>query len=103
MGKEAAPSLPGSPYPISFRTDVKEGNPAVTPFNSSVIACSDPSFECSCGDCPLVNSCAEPNPPAPSETKGCHVQIAGSQVFIEGFLFSCCIGVLTCESDCLWY
>jgi Niemann-Pick C1 protein len=79
MGREAGSYEPGSPFAINFRTDTKEA-PGAEPLNSSVAACSDPSLACSCGDCPVASSCAEPNPPAPPQYRGCSVQIAGYQV-----------------------
>ncbi|KAG0593289.1 hypothetical protein KC19_1G318700 [Ceratodon purpureus] len=79
MGREAGPYEPGSPFAINFRTDIKEA-PGVEPLNSPVAACSDPSLGCSCGDCPVASSCAEPNPPAPPRDRGCSVRIAGYQV-----------------------
>lgn len=81
MGHEAGSYEPGSPFAINFRTDVKEAT-SVEPLSSPVAACSDPSLACSCGDCPGASSCAEPNPPAPPEYRGCSVQIAGLQVLV---------------------
>ncbi|XP_024370575.1 uncharacterized protein [Physcomitrium patens] len=79
MGHEAGPYEPGSPFAINFRTDVKEGT-SVVPINSSVSACFDPSLACSCGDCPAASTCAEPNPPAPPQNRGCFVRIVGLEI-----------------------
>lgn len=92
MGHEAGPYEPGSPFAINFRTDVKEGT-SVVPINSSVSACFDPSLACSCGDCPAASTCAEPNPPAPPQNRGCFVRIVGLEVLFEGFA-SCVICTL---------
>lgn len=79
MGREAGLYEPGSPFLINFRTDNKKGSPMI-PLNTPVAPCYDSSLGCSCGDCPVASTCAEPAPPAPPKSKGCSVNIAGHQV-----------------------
>lgn len=82
MGREAGLYEPGSPFLINFRTDDKEGSPMI-PLNTPIAPCYDSSLGCSCGDCPVASTCAEPAPPAPPKSKGCSVNIAGHQVKIR--------------------
>ncbi|KAL8090154.1 uncharacterized protein LOC141697492 isoform X1 [Apium graveolens] len=66
LGKRADLGLPGSPYAINFRSS----SPVLSRLehmNVSTYSCGDPSFGCSCGDCPSSLACSYPKPSPPKK------------------------------------
>ncbi|GAQ79217.1 putative Niemann-Pick C type protein [Klebsormidium nitens] len=79
LGNKADLYLPGSPFAITFPDDPPPHS-GLTALDMPVIACSDPAFACSCGDCPSADGCAPPEPSGGNETRhGCEVQLLGQK------------------------
>ncbi|GLT94522.1 hypothetical protein SLE2022_122590 [Rubroshorea leprosula] len=74
IGKQAAPTLPGSPYAITFLPSAPESS-GMKPMNVSTYSCTDVSLGCSCGDCPSSPVCSAMAPPTSSKGGSCLVHI----------------------------
>ncbi|KAF3434864.1 hypothetical protein FNV43_RR21951 [Rhamnella rubrinervis] len=79
IGAKAAPGLPGSPFLISFKSNVSKSS-GMEPMSLSVYSCSDTSLGCSCGDCPLSSSCSDSEPPSPSQKESCLIKIGSLKI-----------------------
>lgn len=79
IGKRAAPSLPGSPYAITFKSAAPESS-GMTPMNVSTYACGDIALGCSCGDCPSSSVCTNTAPPPEHKEGSCSVRLGSLEV-----------------------
>lgn len=79
IGRRAGPSVPGSPYAITFRPNVTESS-GMKPMNVSTYSCGDISLGCSCGDCPSSAVCSNSASPTSPKEGSCSVRIGSLKV-----------------------
>ncbi|KAF8013214.1 hypothetical protein BT93_I1169 [Corymbia citriodora subsp. variegata] len=79
IGEKADLGFPGSPYAISFKSNVPESSGMVL-MNISSYSCGDTSLGCSCGDCPASPFCSDAEPPPPHQMDTCSISIGSLEV-----------------------
>nr|XP_043632783.1 NPC intracellular cholesterol transporter 1-like [Erigeron canadensis] len=79
IGRKAGFQIPGSPYPINFRSDVDMSS-GMKPMNVTTYSCGDTSLGCSCGDCPSAPICSSSSPPSSHVKGSCSVRIGSLKV-----------------------
>ncbi|XP_056169603.1 uncharacterized protein LOC115672607 isoform X4 [Syzygium oleosum] len=79
IGQKADLGFPGSPYSISFKSNVPESS-GIELMNISSYSCGDTSLGCSCGDCPASPFCSDAEPPPPHKMDSCSISIGSLEV-----------------------
>ncbi|XP_048128326.1 NPC intracellular cholesterol transporter 1 isoform X2 [Rhodamnia argentea] len=79
IGQKADLGFPGSPYTISFKSNVPELS-GMELMNVSSYSCGDTSLGCSCGDCPAAPFCSDAEPPPPHQMDSCSITIGSLEV-----------------------
>ncbi|KAI6700958.1 hypothetical protein NL676_015282, partial [Syzygium grande] len=79
IGQKADLGFPGSPYSISFKSNVPESS-GIELMNISSYSCGDTSLGCSCGDCPASPFCSDAEPPPPHRMDSCSISIGSLEV-----------------------
>ncbi|OAY77489.1 Niemann-Pick C1 protein [Ananas comosus] len=79
LGRQANLNEPGSPYAVSFRSDISDSS-GMKPLNITVYSCGDHSLGCSCGDCPSSSVCMNNAPSASRGKRSCSFKMGSLKV-----------------------
>lgn len=86
LGHQANLTEPGSPYAVSFRSDISDSS-GMKPLNITVYSCGDHSLSCSCGDCPSSSVCMNNAPSASRGKRSCSFKMGSLKVTLWIYFF----------------